>query len=158
VREEHRLRITRPVLDDVVAAQNLHGPYCDSELSEENVEVVRRIHERWSRGESVRDLLADDMEYVNPTYAVEPGTRIGAKTFGIVRETYPDFQLNVERLVDTDGDDVVVLGHYTASGGESGVPLTGEHGYVWTIRDGLAVRFKWFQSHDEALAAAGVGT
>ena len=127
-------------------------------MSKENVELVRQIHERWAREESVREFLADDMEYVNPTYAVEPGTRVGAKTFGIVRETYPDFQLNVERLVDTDGDDVVVLGRYTASGGASGVSLEGEHGYVWTIRDGLAVRFQWYQSHDEALAAAGVGT
>jgi ketosteroid isomerase-like protein len=132
------------------------SPYCDSELSEENIEVVRRIHERWARGESVRDLLADDMEYVNPSYAVEPGTRRGAKMFGVVRETYPDFQFEVERFVDTEGDEVVVLGHYTASGGGSGVPLTGEHGYVWTVREGKAVRFLWFQAHTEALEAAGV--
>jgi hypothetical protein len=26
----------------------------------------------------------------------------------------------------------------------------------WTIRDGLAVRFQWFQSHQEALEAAGL--
>jgi hypothetical protein len=29
------------------------------------------------------------------------------------------------------------------------------NGYVWTIRDGLAVRFQWFQAHREALEAAG---
>ena len=125
-------------------------------MSKENLELVRRIHERWSREESVREFLSDDLEYVNPSYAVEPGTRRGAKMFGIVRETYPDFKLDVERLVDTDGDDVVVLGHYTASGAGSGVPMAGEHGYVWTVRDGLAVRFRWFQSHAEALDAAGL--
>jgi hypothetical protein len=27
---------------------------------------------------------------------------------------------------------------------------------VWDVRDGLAVRFQWFQSHAEALAAAGL--
>jgi ketosteroid isomerase-like protein len=73
-----------------------------------------------------------------------------------VREIYPDFLFHVERIVDTDGDDVVVLGRYTASGDASGIALEGEHGYVWTIRDGLAVRFQWFQSHDEALEAAGL--
>jgi ketosteroid isomerase-like protein len=73
-----------------------------------------------------------------------------------VRETYPDFEFHVDRYVDTDGDQVVVLGRYTASGGASGIALEGEHGYVWTVRDGRAVRFQWFQSHGEALAAAGV--
>jgi ketosteroid isomerase-like protein len=124
-------------------------------MSEENVEIVRRIHERWGRNESVRDLVADDMEYVNPTYAVEPGTRVGRDAFGSVRETYPDFLIHVERVIDA-GDDVVVLGRYTASGGASGIELQGDHGYVWTVRDGLAVRFQWFQSHAEALEAAGI--
>jgi ketosteroid isomerase-like protein len=125
-------------------------------MSAANVEVVRRIHEHWDAEESVRKLVADDMEYVNPSYAVEGGTRVGRRWFGSVRETYPDFLFHVERFVDTEGDDVVVLGRYTASGGASGVELEGEHGYVWTIRDGLAVRFQWFQSHTEALEAAGL--
>jgi ketosteroid isomerase-like protein len=124
-------------------------------MSEENVALVREIHERWQRRESVRDLLAEDLEYVNPSYAVEPGTRVGRHAFGSVRDTYPDFLLHVERYVDA-GDDVVVLGRYTASGGASGIELEGDHGYVWTVKDGVAVRFQWFQSHSEALAAAGV--
>ena len=124
-------------------------------MSEENVELVRRIHERWDRGESIRDLVADDLEYVNPTYAVEPGTRVGRRFFGSVLDTYPDFVFHPERYVDA-GDDVVVLGRYTASGGVSGIPVEGDHGYVWTVKDGVAVRFKWFQSHAEALEAAGV--
>ena len=125
-------------------------------MSQENLALVRRIHEAWDREESVREFLAEDMEYVNPSYAVEPGTRIGRRAFGSVRETYPDFRFHIDRFVDVADDQVVVLGHYTASGGASGVPLTGEHGYVWTVRGGLAVRFQWFQSHSEALEAAGL--
>jgi ketosteroid isomerase-like protein len=125
-------------------------------MSEQNVELVRRIYERWEREESVGELLADDVEYVNPSYAVESGTRHGRGSFAAVRETYPDFKVHIDRFVDTPGDDVVVLAHYTASGGESGVPLEGEHGYVWTVRDGLGVRFRWFGSHREALEVAGL--
>jgi uncharacterized protein len=124
-------------------------------MSEENIELVRQIHQRWDRGESIRELVAKDLEYVNPTYAVEPGTRIGRDAFGSVTETYPNFLFQPQRFIDV-GDHVVVLGRYTASGGASGIELEGDHGYVWTIRDGLAVRFKWFQSHAEALEAAGV--
>ena len=105
-------------------------------MSEENVELVRQIHERWGRNESFRELVAADLEYVNPSYAVEPGTRIGRDAFGSVRETYPDFTLHVDRYVDV-GARVVVLGRYTASGGVSGIELEGAHGYVWTVRDGV---------------------
>jgi ketosteroid isomerase-like protein len=125
-------------------------------MSEANVELVRRIYDIWSREESARELIAEDVEYVNPTYAVEPGTRVGRKSFAVVRDTYEDFNVKVERFVHTDGDEVVVLARYTASGRGSGVQLEGEHGYVWTVRDGQAVRFRWFQSHREALDAAGL--
>jgi hypothetical protein len=27
---------------------------------------------------------------------------------------------------------------------------------VWTVKDGVAIRFRWFQSHAEALEAAGI--
>jgi hypothetical protein len=49
-----------------------------------------------------------------------------------------------------------VLAHFTASGPASGVPVAGEHGYIWTIRNGQAVRFQWFGSHAEALDVAGL--
>ncbi|CAN5233479.1 hypothetical protein BH24ACT23_BH24ACT23_08920 [soil metagenome] len=125
-------------------------------MSEENVKLVRRIFDAWDRDESARDFLAEDIEYVNPSYAVESGTRRGRSSFAIVRDTYGDFKLQVDRFLDAGGDDVVVLAHYTGSGPSSGVPVAGEHGHVWTIKDGLAVRFRWFQSHREALEAAGL--
>jgi ketosteroid isomerase-like protein len=125
-------------------------------MSRENVEVVRRIYDAWDREESARDFIATDVEYINPSYAVEPGTRRGRKAFATVRDTYQDFALRTERFIEAPDDQVVVLAHYTGTGRVSGVPVSGEHGYVWTIRDGLAVRFLWFQSHREALEAAGL--
>ena len=124
-------------------------------MSQESVELVRRIYDAWDRGESARDFIAADMEYVNPSYAVEPGTRRGRKSLALVRGAYEDFEIEVERIIDA-GDETVVLAHFTGSGSVSGVPVAGEHGYVWTVRDGLAVRFQWFQSHREALEAAGL--
>jgi ketosteroid isomerase-like protein len=125
-------------------------------MSEENVELVRRLYEAFNSGESVAEYVAEDAEYVNPPYAVEPGTRRGPEAFVSVRETYADFRVEIHELIDAGGGDVVVLGRFTASGPLSGVRLEGEQGYVWTVRDGQAVRFQWFQSHGEALQAAGV--
>ena len=125
-------------------------------MSAQNLALVRRIYEAWDRDRSARDFIAEDVEYVNPSYAVEPGTRVGRKSFVAVRDIYEDFKIRVERFIDAGDEDVVVLARYTASGRGSGVPLEGEHGYVWTLRDGQAVRFRWFNSHAEALEAAGI--
>jgi ketosteroid isomerase-like protein len=125
-------------------------------VSEQNLALVRRIYDAWDRDASARDFISEDVEYVNPSYAVEPGTRVGRRSFVAVRDIYEDFKIRVERFIDAGDEDVVVLARYTASGRGSGVPLEGEHGYVWTLRDGQAVRFRWFSSHAEALAAAGL--
>jgi ketosteroid isomerase-like protein len=125
-------------------------------VSAENIEVVRRIYEAWKRRESVRSYLAEDVEYVNPSYAVESGTRRGPKSFAAVRDTYEDFDLRPVRFIDAEDDQVVVLAYYQGTGRASGVPVSGEHGHVWRIRGGVAVRFEWFQSHREALRAAGL--
>jgi|SRR5215211_272562 len=125
-------------------------------MSEENIDLIKRIYDAWDREESARDFISAEVEYVNPAYAVEPGTRVGRGSFRVIRETYEHFRIAIERFVDAGGEDVVVLAHYSASGRGSGVPLTGEHGYVWTVKDGEAVRFRWFNSHREALEAAGL--
>ena len=125
-------------------------------MTAETVELVKRIYDAWDREESARDFISDEVEYVNPSYAVEPGIRRGRSAFRGVRETYGDYRLRVEKFIDAGDDRVVVLAHYTGTGNVSRIPIEGEQGFVWTVRDGLAVRFQWFQSHREALEAAGL--
>jgi uncharacterized protein len=123
-------------------------------VSEQNVELVRTIYELWARNEPAGHLIDAELEYVNPEYAVEAGTRRGRRTLGKVREVYPDFHLEPERFIDA-GDDVVVIG--TARGtAASGVEAQWRMGYVWTVRDGKAVRFRWFNRPAEALEAVGL--
>jgi ketosteroid isomerase-like protein len=123
-------------------------------VSEENVELVKTIYERWAAGVSARDLIASDLEYVNPPYAVESGTHRDRRALQKVREVYPDFRVEPERCIDA-GDDVVVIG--TARGtAASGVTAQWRQGYIWTIRDGQAVVFRWFNDPAEALEAVGL--
>jgi ketosteroid isomerase-like protein len=67
---------------------------------EENVEVIRRIYDAWDKGESPAHFMDAGIEYVNPSYAVEPGTRRGRKSFAQVQESYEDFTLRVDRVID----------------------------------------------------------
>jgi ketosteroid isomerase-like protein len=123
-------------------------------VSEQNVQLVRTIYERWSRGERTRDLIDKELEYVNPPYAVESGTRRGRRTLAMIKDVYPDFRVEPERFVDA-GEEVVVIG--TARGtAASGVEAQWRQGYVWTVRDGKAVRFRWFNQPQEALEAVGL--
>ena len=125
-------------------------------MAAEHVEVVKRIYDAWGREESARDFLSEDVEYVNPSYAVEPGVRHGRAAFRAVRDTYEDYALQVEQFVDAGDGRVVVLARYSGTGKVSGVRLEGEQGFVWTVRGGQAVRFEWFQTRREALEAAGL--
>jgi ketosteroid isomerase-like protein len=122
----------------------------------EHVELVKRIYDAWDREQSARDFISEDVEYVNPSYAVEPGIRQGRSAFRAVRDTYEDYTLKVDEFIDAGHERVVVLARYTGTGRASRIRIEGEQGFLWTVRDGQAIRFQWFQSHREALEAAGL--
>ena len=130
-------------------------------MSQENVEVVRRVYASWAPGSSPAEsnLLHPDIEWVNPSDALEPGTRTGIEAFASITEalddTIRDFRMDVERFIDA-GDRVVVIATMRGHGSASGVEIERRHGSVWTIRDGKVVRFHWFYEPDEALKAVGL--
>jgi ketosteroid isomerase-like protein len=130
-------------------------------MSQENVEIVRRIYAKWAPGSSpaASNLLHPDIEWVNPSDALEPGTREGIEAFTSIIDaldaTIADFQMDVERFIDA-GDRVVVIATMRGHGSASGVAIEQRHGSVWTIRDGKAVRFHWFYEPDQALEAVGL--
>jgi hypothetical protein len=62
-----------------------------------NIEIVQRLYEAWQRDGIgvVRELMDPGIEYVNPSYAVEPGTHHGydgfAAAVGNLHSIYPVF-------------------------------------------------------------------
>jgi uncharacterized protein len=129
-------------------------------MSQENVEIVRRIFQAWARGSPLDSGLLDrEIEWVNPGDAVEPGVRRGIEAFGSAAErlgdTFEATRIEFERFIDA-GDHVVVIGSLQGSGRGSGIRVERRQGYVWTIREGRAVRFQWFNDPRLALEAAGL--
>jgi ketosteroid isomerase-like protein len=104
------------------------------------------------------ELLADDAEWVNPHDAVELGTRRGADEFNraiaSVFATWDDVRFDTDRTID-NGDHVIALGSLHGCLHASGMVVSAEHGQIWTFRDGRVVRMQWFNTHREALEAAG---
>jgi hypothetical protein len=51
---------------------------------------------------------------------------------------------------------VLVIARLTGRASGSGVEIDTQQGYIWTVRDGVAVRFRWFRRPHEALEGAGL--
>ena len=124
-----------------------------------NVELFHHIRRQLSEERTIdRELLADDAEWVNPHDAVEPGRRRGAESFlgaiASVFEGWEESVFDIERVVER-GDDVIALGTLRTRG-RTGISAARSHGEIWSFDQGRVARMQWFQSHEEALAAAGL--
>jgi ketosteroid isomerase-like protein len=129
-------------------------------MSQENVEIVRKVHDAWARGDFAvgPDLLAPDFEWHQFPQAVEPGTRRGAEVgeaFRRMFEVYEGMRVEARELIEAD-DKVVVLGRASATARGSGMPLDTNVAFVWTVRNGKLVRNQVFMNQREALEAAGL--
>jgi ketosteroid isomerase-like protein len=130
-------------------------------MSAANLDLIREIYRRIQRDERFPDeLLDDDIEYVNPPDAVEPGIRRGREAFhraiDRVTDVYEAELQNPEELIEAGENEVVVLVTFVIKGRGSGLEQHQPQGHVWTLRDGKVVRFAWFNDPDEALGAAGI--
>ena len=131
-------------------------------MSQENVEIVRRLYESGAVDgdyEALREALDPDVVFVNPPEAVEPGTRRGvddviagakgaAKSFGATKHTI--------REVFDAGDTVVAFVTAQAWGRDSGIPVSQKEAHTWTLRDGKVISFEWSRDLRAALDAVGL--
>jgi ketosteroid isomerase-like protein len=123
--------------------------------------VAEQAIAAWNRGEDPIDLglVADDVEYVNPPDAVEPGTHRGLAgwrlAIGRVNESFDVIGMDVQRVIEL-GDRCVTLVNFRIRGRSSGVEGAREQGMIFTVREGKIARFEWCSSHEDTLAAAGL--
>ena len=131
-------------------------------MSEQNVKIARTAFEALARGdfESFYSALDDGVEWVNPSYAVEGGTRHGTAAFrGALDQMQASFEgirLEIDEIVEAGEASVVVSGHWTGEGAVSGVRLETPFSSLLTLRNGKVIRYEWFREKAEALEAAGL--
>jgi ketosteroid isomerase-like protein len=117
-------------------------------MSQENVEIVRRLYEEWWAGLERGDpgavfdseAIADDAEFT-----VEGGMLDGRSVWR-GREEYvqwfrtwtgefEDWSLRLEGVIDAGRDRVVALTYQSGTGKASGVPVEFKVGVVWELKD-----------------------
>jgi uncharacterized protein len=131
-------------------------------VSQENLDRVREGIEAMERGDldAIVAIADPNVEFVNPSHALEPGSRTGPEGLraGLksMLDAFEDLRIHVDRLVDVD-ERVVAIGHFTGRGRGSGAVFTPQpFGLVLTIRAGKLTRYEWMQP-SKALEAAGLG-
>jgi ketosteroid isomerase-like protein len=129
-------------------------------MSEENVEIVRQAHERftktgqpiWERIDADTEVFDHDIPDARNPYRGADGVADWLSDFA---EAWDSYGLEVERLIDA-GDRVVSLFRISAVGAGSGVSVERGDGMVWTFRDGKLARLDYFNNQADALEAAGL--
>ena len=130
-------------------------------MSQEDVDVIVRVFERGRRDvETFFSVCDPDIEW--DMSRLMPDGRIYRGHAG-VREfwrgwagTFDDFEFAIDKIVDAGGGDVVVRILQAGKGRGSGAAVTFKFGQVWTVRDGMIVRFRSFPDFEQALAAVGL--
>ena len=121
------------------------------------MEIVRGMHEAFFRGDfaTAMSAFADDVvwEDHNGTYHGHEGvTQATAKWIG----AWDKLHQEVDEILDTEGDGVVVLLRQSGRGKGSGVPVESVFGWIYTITDGAISGVRLFPHAEEALKAAGL--
>ena len=117
------------------------------------------IRSRREGFDELRAMVTPDFE---SRLSPELGERILAGVQGLemfveaVEEDFREFHYEAEELHEVGDDQVLVLGRIVARARATGMPLSGEFGHIWTVRDGLATRVKAHRDRDEARHTAGL--
>jgi ketosteroid isomerase-like protein len=117
-------------------------------MSQENVEIARRLFEEFQAGLERGDpgawfdpkAVADDFEWIVPTPLDGRSVWRGREGFvEFIRtwtEQFDDWSIRVERWIDAGEDRLVALTRQTATGKGSGVPVELNLGQVWEFEAG----------------------
>ena len=129
-------------------------------MSQENVEIVRRVYDALSQGDFERALedAEPDFEWMPPEQDIQ-GPVQGAESLRRFlkdqNEAFEDFRVEAEELKE-HGDQVLALIRVRGRGRASGVEFDIRAATLWTFRGGRLIRGQVFPERENALEAAGL--
>jgi ketosteroid isomerase-like protein len=149
-----------PLRDEGLAQADFAGQQYFEDVSDENIDIVRRGFETLNRGdfEGFLDLFHPDfVTETPPDLALEPDRYVGPEG---IRRWFESFYDAVDEVrFESDdymaiADKVVVEARLIVRGRDSGIEAEQRMTQVWTMRDGSAMRLETFADREEALEAA----
>jgi ketosteroid isomerase-like protein len=131
-------------------------------MSEENVEIVKKFTRIFERGDRETwrgyfdpDVVWDTSASSWPSAGVLHGHHGVEEFFRDWLGTWRDFELDTREYLDA-GDSVVVVFRQSGTGRESGLHIDRDFFAVYDLRESKVVRYRMFDSREQALEAAGL--
>jgi ketosteroid isomerase-like protein len=133
-------------------------------MSQENVKLARRTWELWSKGadDEVARQLAPHVEWHHqiglgtPQEGIYRGREQVLELSAAFRDSFDVARVELEDVRDLSSTEVLTLGRLHLEGRGSGAAVTTPFGAVTEIRDGLAVRQRFWTDQGKALEAVGL--
>jgi ketosteroid isomerase-like protein len=132
-------------------------------MSQENVELVRRVYELWNRGDLDAAVEMLDQHVVWNAYAHLPDSRPRHGVHEVQQwarefaQAWGEIQAHIERLEEVGDDLVLALVRMTGRGRGSGAAVeSGVDGHVWTVRDRKVAAVRMYQGTEDAFEAVGL--
>jgi ketosteroid isomerase-like protein len=130
-------------------------------VSQENVEIVRRMFEHFRRGDVGRtaESMSDDVLCV--TAPDQPDAQVFSGRAEFVAygqswlEVFDEYEVETIEFFDK-GDYVVVVGHIRARGRSSGAEIESDDAWLYRLRDGKVIEYRECGTREQALEAAGL--
>jgi uncharacterized protein len=125
-------------------------------MSQENVELVRRAYEAFSRRDfaTVYAVMHHDVRF-QTTVETHYGPDGVADWIRHADHTFDSFAIDVEELMDA-GDRIVAVVHERGQGKDSGLSIDQRFAHVWSISGGRVLVFQSFTERAAALDAVGL--
>ena len=132
-------------------------------MSQENVEIVRRLYAAYSRRDSEAPFehYASDIEWDLSRVWSPLGIGVAhghdgvRQTFRELLEAFREFDFEVVEMTDAN-ESVLVTVHDHGVGRTSGAVIDHDHYALWTLREGKVVRMCMYADRSEALEAVGL--
>jgi ketosteroid isomerase-like protein len=129
-------------------------------MSQENVEIVRRLYAELEQGNfwlpeffdsSIRIRWLDAVGAESETVGLQDMGSFMINWLG----SFERVSLTAKRIIEA-GDKVVVIATWWGRGKSSSADTKWDHAAVWTLRDGKAISVISYVDPDEALKAVGL--
>jgi ketosteroid isomerase-like protein len=131
-------------------------------MSQENVEIVKELSQRFAEGERGvygeyfdRDIVWDTSASGLPAAGIYHGHEGVRSFFRDWLAPWADYRIEYREFIDA-GDAVVLVFWQAGTGRGSGVRSERDFFGVYDLEDSRVVRFRLFESRAQALEAAGL--
>ncbi len=128
-------------------------------MSQENVEVVRRMFEDFNQRTSWWDALDENVEWHarrdEPDASVHHGRQAVRRYIGGFEDTFPGYRIELTGAIADLGDHVILPAHLVGTARTTGIAVREPYVFLLSVSGGRITLIREFGSEAAALKAVG---